>query len=195
VVGYTGGKIEVGVDVVSCQERRNRDRQTVLSEGWDAFVDVYDSVFSPGDVAALKAHGRPHMRIDLDNKLRSFYAHWCAKEAYVKMTGEALLADWIQMLEFRGLKPPRPVSENATGDMEFGERVGNLMGSYRFEVFREEGKDEEVRMEIQSLGGGYMLGTSVRTPERPDDAKGLNLGGFRAFSLDEIGIGDGDLAS
>ena len=193
VVGYQGGKIEVGVDVVSCQERRDRDRQTILSEGWDAFVDVYESIFSPADVAALKANNQPSAPVSLEDKLRSFYAYWCAKEAYVKMTGEALLADWIQKLDFRGLKPPRPVM--TSNELEFGERVGNMTGSSQFDVLREERKDESVRMEIQSLGSGYMLGVSVRTPETQDDVRTLNLGSFRMFSVNEIEIAGEDMPS
>jgi 4'-phosphopantetheinyl transferase len=192
VVGYKSGKIEVGVDVVSCHERRDRDRQTVLAEGWDAFVDVYESIFGPADVAAMKFHKLPFMLGSVDDQLRLFYTYWCAKEAYIKMTGEALLADWLQKLEFRGLKPPRPVA--TAGDMEFGEKMGNLIGTDKFDVLMEQGKDEDVRMEIQSLGSGYMLGTSLRTLGRPDDARKLLLPGFRMFSLGEIEIPGGDMA-
>jgi len=44
------------------------------------------------------------------SKLRNFYAHWCLKEAYIKMTGEALLAPWLRDLEFRNVRPPAAAS-------------------------------------------------------------------------------------
>ena len=37
----------------------------------------------------------------IDAKLRRFYTFWCFKEAYIKLDGEALLAQWIPQLEFK----------------------------------------------------------------------------------------------
>src|SRR5262249_33336031 len=45
---------------------------------------------------------------DVDVRLRAFYALWCLREAYVKMTGEALLAPWLAELEFRRFRAPAP---------------------------------------------------------------------------------------
>ncbi|KZF21519.1 4'-phosphopantetheinyl transferase [Xylona heveae TC161] len=49
----------------------------------------------------------------IDAQLRLFYAHWCLKEAYIKMTGEALLAGWLKELEFRNVRPPKPAGPRA----------------------------------------------------------------------------------
>ncbi len=49
----------------------------------------------------------------IEAKLRRFYTFWALKEAYVKMTGDALLADWLRVLEFRKVRAPRPASTNA----------------------------------------------------------------------------------
>lgn len=48
----------------------------------------------------------------IEAKLRRFYTFWALKEAYVKMTGDALLADWLHQLEFRNVRAPRPVTED-----------------------------------------------------------------------------------
>lgn len=41
-------------------------------------------------------------------KLRRFYTFFALKEAYVKMTGEALLAGWLRDVEFRNVVVPGP---------------------------------------------------------------------------------------
>lgn len=55
----------------------------------------------------------------IDAKLRRFYAYWCYKEAFVKLDGEALLATWIQRLEFHNVRAPEPASAGES----CGERV------------------------------------------------------------------------
>lgn len=47
-------------------------------------------------------------------KLRRFYAYWALKEAYIKMVGEGLLADWLKELEFLDVVAPPPAL-HATG--------------------------------------------------------------------------------
>jgi 4'-phosphopantetheinyl transferase len=67
---------------------------------------MHADVFSPGEVAALK-HMNPGTAIsEKDHALRYFYALWCLREAYVKMTGDALLASWLKDLEMRDFAPP-----------------------------------------------------------------------------------------
>ncbi|SPO03758.1 related to null pigmentation protein NpgA [Cephalotrichum gorgonifer] len=177
--GVAGCPADVGVDVVSCTERQVRDREAVRAGGWPAFVDVYESVYSTGEMAYLKSlDGRG---LGIDQKLRYFYALWCLKEAYVKMTGEALLADWLLSLEFRNFHPPAPVAAPmAGGDLSLGEVVREI------EVFRDGKRDAAVRMELRSLGAGYMVGVAVRTPERVADAFDLDLGDFEFVTLEEI---------
>jgi 4'-phosphopantetheinyl transferase len=41
--------------------------------------------------------------------MRLFYSYWALKEAYLKMTGDALLAPWLRTLEFSNVIPPDPV--------------------------------------------------------------------------------------
>lgn len=100
----------VGVDVVCSPERREHDHKIINGEGgWRNYVDIHDEVFSPEDCAAL--YNLPFA--DTDRRLRYFYTLWCLREAYVKMTGEALLASWLKQLEMRNFAPPEdaPVSQ------------------------------------------------------------------------------------
>ncbi|PKS13203.1 hypothetical protein jhhlp_000548 [Lomentospora prolificans] len=184
IAGYSPGagqgQIEVGVDVVSCAERRPRDLETIQrAGGWADFVSVYDSVFSPAELSYLKfleVRG-----VGVDERLRYFYALWCLKEAYVKMTGDALLADWILRLEFRDFKPPRPEMQGGDGaPLVCGEVVGDI------EVLRDGKKDSGVRMELMSLGTDYMIGIAVRTPKRPEDAFGFQFGKYEMVDIEEI---------
>lgn len=178
--GAGTGRVEVGVDVVSCSERRQRDVETVQrAGGWAEFVSVYDSVFSPAELAYLGALETQHLSVD--DRLRYFYALWCLKEAYVKMTGEALLAEWILGLEFRNFKPPPPASQGRSGTgLQCGEVVGHI------EVLRDGKKDLGVRMELMSLGGDYMIGIAVRTPGSVQDAFGFKLGKYDMVDLEDV---------
>ncbi|KAL8295909.1 hypothetical protein RB597_009053 [Gaeumannomyces tritici] len=193
--GGGGGdlNVEVGVDVVSPSERRARDHDAVASDGWPAFVDMHADVFSPAEAAHLKyavlsspSSGSNGARREdmgntpealLDYKLRCFYALWCLREAYVKMTGDALVAPWLRELEFRAVAPPRPAAEGAVLTEHSiwlrGERV------------------EDANVCLRSFDGGgadsYMICTAVRTPGRVQDGLAMNLRApFVDVTVDEI---------
>jgi 4'-phosphopantetheinyl transferase len=91
-------------------------------------------------------------------KLRRFYALWCLREAYVKMTGEALLASWLQDLEFRRFRVPRPAEEASNGTFEDGEvvRAENIEISLRGE------RITDVMMELRAVGRDYVVASAVR---------------------------------
>ncbi|KAK7569408.1 hypothetical protein IWX91DRAFT_100332 [Phyllosticta citricarpa] len=93
----------------------------------------------------------------VDAKLRRFYVFWALKEAYVKLTGEALLAPWLRDLEFRNVRAPRPgtVARCSTHGT-WGERVSDV------EVWFKGSRVEDVRMEIQAFEEDYMVAMAVR---------------------------------
>ncbi|KAI8267335.1 4'-phosphopantetheinyl transferase NpgA [Colletotrichum sp. SAR 10_99] len=123
VHGYdaANGPVDVGVDIVCTSERRSRDHGMLRSEGWPRFVDVHADVLSPAEASFLKWQVlsaippglKPGASAEdsMDFKLRCFYALWCLREAYVKMTGEALLAEWLGDLQFKNFKPPLPAEK------------------------------------------------------------------------------------
>ena len=98
-------------------------------------------------------------------KLRRFYALWCLREAYVKMTGEALLAEWLRELEFRAFATPK--ATNGIVDKESliaGEVVTE------FEVYFKERKVNDVAMELRAFGLDYMVASAARPKEgNPND--------------------------
>ncbi|KAG5981038.1 hypothetical protein E4U55_003355 [Claviceps digitariae] len=144
--------VSVGVDVACPAERRARDHALVAEEGWTGFVEMHESVFSGRESARLKGlAGEEDM--DLDGRLGYFYALWCLREAYVKMTGEALLAEWLGELEMRDFAPPGEASEVEGGEEKRRKKLEIWFKSARVE-------DVDVRMEW-SLDE-YMICTAVR---------------------------------
>lgn len=132
---------KIGVDVVCPRERRAHDLDALSRLGPRGFAEIYESVFSPREVdalcesqlaAALAATSRKNSEAGAavtgtaavgatgaegnpDRWLRYFYTLWCLREAYVKMTGEALLASWLADLEMRNYAPPEVAAAQGDG--------------------------------------------------------------------------------
>lgn len=173
--------IEVGVDVVCVDERVERDHMMIAREGWPAFVDMHADVFAPGEANYLKyqilsaipgavRRGATTARDTVDFKLRCFYTLWCLREAYVKMTGDALLAPWLKSLEFRHFAPPAP-QDGVVRDIE---------------VWFHGAKVEDANMVLRAMGPNYMTCTAVRTPDNKDVGLGIELGPYQRIELEDI---------
>ncbi|KAF2681770.1 phosphopantetheinyl transferase [Lentithecium fluviatile CBS 122367] len=110
----------------------------------------------------------------VDAKLRRFYTYWCYKEAYIKMDGEALLANWIKELEFKNVRAPKPgtVARCSTHGI-WGERVGDVG------VWFKRRKLDNIRMEIQAFEENYMISVAAKAekglPEVLTSFTGLHL--------------------
>lgn len=159
----------IGVDVVCPPERRARDHAMVAADGWPRYVDVHDEVLSPGDAARLKAlpFGRP------DRLLAYFYALWCLREGYVKMTGDALLAPWLRELDLRYFAPPGETGPEGRGlEVWFrGERV------------------DDVDVRLEWLLDEYMVCTAVRWGEAhggPDECGADMAKPFTHLEMDQV---------
>lgn len=83
--------------------------------------------------------------------LRLFYTYWALKEAYIKMTGEALLAPWLRELEFTDVVAPGPVPESGWSKPYTGVRTW-LHGK---EV-------QDVRVEVEAFEADYLVATAAR---------------------------------
>jgi 4'-phosphopantetheinyl transferase len=183
--GYEG--VDVGVDIVCVSERRDRDHAAIGREGWPSFVDMHADVFAPSEANYLKyqvpgAHagaGATAAQVT-DLKLRCFYTLWCLREAYVKMTGEALLAPWLKVLEFRNFRPPQPTAS-------FDEQKGDGSDVVKeHDIWFEGSKVEDANVCLRSLGPDYMTCTAVRTSEQKEVGLGLDLGPFEVLRIDDI---------
>ncbi|KIV83605.1 hypothetical protein PV11_05618 [Exophiala sideris] len=99
--------VEIFAEMFSDRERRDMCTApihvpVVEKENGDFFTDSDDS--------SVDERG-PEAR-QIEQKLRRFYAYWALKEAYIKMVGEGLLADWLRELEFVNVVAP-PVPKGA----------------------------------------------------------------------------------
>lgn len=188
--GGGGGDVDVGCDVVCVDEREDRDRAMMAREGWPAFVDMHADVLAPGEVSYLKyqilsaipgAIAPGATQADIAGfKLRCFYTLWCLREAYVKMTGEALLAPWLKVLEFRGFRPPRPAPDMGRA-RDDGEDV--VRG---FDMWFEGSKVKDANVCLRSVGPNYMTCSAIRTPRQKEVGLGVDLGAYEVLELDEI---------
>ena len=153
LVGCAGEKTKLGVDIV--QMNWEKDYPMVVKSGFEAWASTYEMVFSDGEIAEIVAYSVPGSSDSRDKiraKLRHFYAHWCLKEAYIKMTGEALLAPWLKDLEFRGVKVPLP------------SQAGQLGQIYSdVDIWFRGGRVTDIKMELQAFGEDYMIGTASST--------------------------------
>lgn len=92
----------------------------------------------------------------IDAKLRRFYAFFCYKEAYIKLTGEALLAEWLKELEFHNVKTPNPgtVARCSTHGT-WGEKIDDV------EIILHGKPVKDVRMSIQAFEEQFMIATAI----------------------------------
>lgn len=158
--------LAIGVDIVCASERRTRDNTLITTDGWPQFIAVHDEVLSPLEVRRLER--LPFIR--LDRLLDYFYALWCLREAYVKMTGEALLAPWLHDLEMRYFSPPGespPEGDDKSLEVWFkGDRVLDVV----------------VRLE-RALADEYMICTVVR---KSSDGSSIKVGSFENLNINEL---------
>ncbi|KAL3418059.1 phosphopantetheinyl transferase [Phlyctema vagabunda] len=114
----------------------------------------------------------------IDQKLRRFYAFWCLREAYVKMTGEALLAPWLRDLEFRDVQPP-----NAKEGLSEPESLveGDALSELR--IFFKGKPVQNVDMDLRAYGQHFMLAGALRVTTQGDRSKAI-LGSWRELDIE-----------
>jgi 4'-phosphopantetheinyl transferase len=147
---------QVGIDITCVNERRNipNTRQAL-----DEYVDIFAEVFTQRELETIKSlHGLPSNTGNDENSLvaygfRLFYTYWALKEAYIKMTGEALLAPWLKELVFTDVLAPEPAGR----DLQTWSKpyTGVKTWLYGREV-------EDVRIEVVAFEKDYLIATAAR---------------------------------
>jgi 4'-phosphopantetheinyl transferase len=140
-----------------------------------------------GGTVSVTIKGRNEQRITrveqdliVDAKLRRFHAMWCLREAYVKMTGDALVAPWLKELEILAVQAPEAAAETIREDsLEQGEVVKD------FPIFFKGEKVIDVAMEVSAIGQNFMIGGAVRRPVGVDDFA-VRLGRWEELRLGDI---------
>lgn len=114
----------------------------------------------------------------IDAKMRRFYAMWCLREAYVKMTGEALLAPWLKELEILDVEVP---AENEAIQEPTSLDKGQVTRNFRINF--KERPVTNVVMELTALGSNYMVAGSARSPTSRD-IPSFQMGEWKLLDLE-----------
>ncbi|PGH13396.1 hypothetical protein AJ79_03675 [Helicocarpus griseus UAMH5409] len=152
---------QIGIDITCTDDpaRRNRGVPKTEAELRD-FIDIFAEVFSQNEIDAMKAYpaaANLDLQASIKYRVRLFYTYWALKEAYIKMTGEALLAPWLRDLEFRDVVIPSPPSSSASlSSGAWGvPETGVKAVLYGREV-------ADVRLEVVAFGEDYIFATAGR---------------------------------
>jgi 4'-phosphopantetheinyl transferase len=185
------GVPQVGIDITCVDEsRRRRKSPPATPKALAEFVDTFESVFSQreldtikavpewnrkGDVETASLHpattrsGSSSLEEAIISRVRLFYAYWALKEAYIKMTGEALLAPWLQQLEFTDVVAPEPVSSTIQSQPLMGvddvvSDTGSAWGEpyTGVQTWLNRRRVEDVRIEIAAFERDYLIATAAR---------------------------------
>lgn len=158
---------QVGIDVTCVDEPgRRRDKAPRTLKDVTDFIDIFKEVFSQKELDTIKRAASPSavsttrpLAEVIKSAMRLFYAYWALKEAYIKMTGEALLAPWLRELEFTNVLAPPPVADEEA-DKWSDPYTGVQTLLYGKIV-------EDVRVELVAFEADYLVATAAR---------GANLG-------------------
>ncbi|KAJ9299681.1 hypothetical protein DTO271G3_2565 [Paecilomyces variotii] len=167
---------QVGIDITCVDERSRRRKDSIPAtpQALAEFVDIFAEVFSPQELETIKKSTISSEISDNSNSdsaseseripqavnkgLRLFYAYWALKEAYIKMTGEALLAPWLRQLEFTDVVAPESVVSNA-GAGE-GSAFSEPYTGVKTWLYGK--KVEDVRVEVVAFERDYLIATAAR---------------------------------
>jgi len=158
-----GDDIRVGIDVVRID--LDKDAEAIYSQGgWTRWSNMFADMFSPLEMEeiryAVPGAGIDSMTNDVElvrRRLRLFYAHWALKEAYIKMTGDALMATWLKQLEFVDVKVPEPSASRDEGGGRL--REGQVCKNVVVKLYGQ--PVDDVYIELGAYGTDYIVATAV----------------------------------
>ena len=151
---------QVGIDITCADERRGSRASSppTTHQALAEFVNIFAEVFSERELQTIRtargpslAPGRQTSQAEILYGLRMFYTYWALKEAYIKMTGEALLAPWLRELEFTDVIAPEPPQE-----LPWSQPYTAIKTWLRGELV------EDVRIEVVAFGNEYLVATAAR---------------------------------
>lgn len=155
---------QLGIDITCVDERRGNKASSSPSthQALVEFVDIFAEVFSARELDAIKTARGPSLPPGVQQNetearygLRMFYTYWALKEAYIKMTGEALLASWLRELEFTNVIAPGSLDSTEQGS-QWGQPYTEVKTWLRGTLV------EDVRIEIVAFGKDYLVATAAR---------------------------------
>lgn len=206
-----GPSPHLGIDITCINERRNKNPTTL--HDFKEFVTIFSEVFSPTELATMtnpkqallqarrlgyansvlpectNPDGTEFHNLDsiITYGLRLFYSYWALKEAYLKMTGEALLAPWVKTLEFKNVFPPEPIQLSSSANSNSNSNSGCQWGPiYPHVVVTRDGTElQNVRLQLQAFETDFIIATAALGPQIgpiPDSARNEALHHLGSFS-------------
>jgi 4'-phosphopantetheinyl transferase len=104
-------QVRLGIDIACTNEHGRTPADITTQSKLDEWVDIFEEMFSDACRKDMKTAAITHAKSPsqvVQQRFRRFYAYWSLKEAYIKMVGEGLLADWLAKLEFQNVTAPEP---------------------------------------------------------------------------------------
>jgi 4'-phosphopantetheinyl transferase len=156
VIAARIGKLPVGVDVVNTTERDPLSE--IAQTGWSSWLSMFEDIFSVRDIQRITNGDEATNEAQLarestvNEKVSRFYAYWCLKEAYIKMTGEALFATWLKDLEFTNVIPPEPTDSSSP--------LGNITKDVKAHIRGNPVQD--VAIELVAFEKDFMFATATK---------------------------------
>ncbi|XMA14702.1 hypothetical protein WAI453_007493 [Rhynchosporium graminicola] len=174
--------VTVGTDIVCVNERIQQDSEHISKHGFGNWVDIHADVLADSEVAAIKLtpinEETRRSGTVIEKQLRKFYAVWCLREAYVKMTGDALLAPWLKELEILLVNPPNAKEGLDATSLEQGDRIRQFANYFQKKVVM------DVTMELTPIGKHYMIAGSIHVPEELKDER-AKLGKWQQLDFEK----------
>ncbi|ETN39443.1 uncharacterized protein HMPREF1541_05666 [Cyphellophora europaea CBS 101466] len=106
-------QVRLGVDLACANEHGRTPADMTTQVKLDEWIDIFEEMFSEAARKHMKSAHFPDASSPahvIQHRFRLFYAYWALKEAYIKMVGEGLLADWLSKLEFDRVSAPNPAT-------------------------------------------------------------------------------------
>ena len=166
-------QIRLGVDI-ACTKEDGRTPKDVTSQAkLDEWVDIFGEVFSwrcRQDMKHAQIIGSDSTNI-YQKRLRRFYAYWSLQEAFIKMVGEGLLAEWLKELEFENVHAPEPATADDFPDDGFNWAFSHdeerkwtppekAIRDIRASVYCK--RLDDVRLELLAYEEDFLMATSIR---------------------------------
>ncbi|PYH95779.1 4'-phosphopantetheinyl transferase [Aspergillus ellipticus CBS 707.79] len=144
---------QLGIDITCVNERHGkRGPEPRTRTSFLEYARIFTEIFSARELSLIQTltHPTHHHALTspagVEYSYRVFFTYWALKEAYIKMTGEALLAPWLRELEFTEVVAPEAGA---------GAYCGTKVWLYGEEV-------RDVRVEVVPFEGDYLVATAAR---------------------------------
>ncbi|PGH23632.1 hypothetical protein AJ80_02238 [Polytolypa hystricis UAMH7299] len=172
---------QIGIDITCTDDPARRKRPDAVpstEEALRAFIDIFAEVFSARELEIMKTASVPadyypngrqlpgstsQQQYSIIYRLRLFYTYWALKEAYIKMTGEALLASWLRELEFTNVSVPKPQEQQEPPVLNDDDEEGKWgPPETGIHVWLHGKRVTDVRIEVVAFETDYLVATAGR---------------------------------